>query len=237
MNRSQVFASIACLTGLVAAAPGWAETADGTFQLASRTFDVGEITGIIPRQLEDGFVSLTEVDWIREMLWSDPVMNATEIHLTDRRFRAIGEPGWLPDMTDRFHPDDTLPPLFDLEGYDVGWHGAANAPVRGQVMIYPAGHPERFFVLCAYDREDPKPTFCGLSFRYAPDPDIFVRVRIYAVTSPLNDFAEITARAEALARCLDVTEAVETDPVDATAPDLSIPDLLLGGRCRPEPIS
>lgn len=198
-----------CLSA--ARAESQSNTSDTLYSLGTRVFDFGHPSSILDMQEELDFVSLTNVPWIRDMTWSDPLLAATVIHIKDNTsLYALGEPGWLPDLRSLFHSDPTLPSIFDLEGYEVGWFGQAReARSRGDILIFPRNDPQSFHVLCAYDRSEPQPTFCSVNFRYWADPNLRIRIRIYQVTSPLNDFAEIVARVDALVRCLDVTEVVQ----------------------------
>jgi hypothetical protein len=206
---------------------------DTLINLGTRVFDLRVQSPILDLQVENEFVSLTDVDWIRDMTWSDPLLVNTVIHIKDQtRLHSGGEPPWAPDDRSRFHPDPTLPSIFDLDYYEVGWQGVHEAPVRGDILIFPRHDPKRFYARCGYDRADPKPIFCAVSFRYGPDRHLLVTTRIYQVTSPLNDFAEIAARVEALVRCLDVTEAVRAGEASLTTPYLQQKDIFAGGRCR-----
>ena len=204
---------------------------DTLISLGTRVFDLRERSPILDLQVENEFVSLTDVDWIKTMTWSDPLLTRTVIHIKDRS-HGLGVPGWLPDDRSRFHPDASLPPIFDLDFYEVGWLGTNEAPGRGDLLIFPRHNPQSFDVLCAYDRANASPTFCSVNFRYGPDRNLQVRTRIYQVTSPLNDFAEIAARVEALVRCLDVTEAMQAGEMSLTTPYLQQRDISAGGRCR-----
>jgi hypothetical protein len=224
-------------TVLVTASGAHAESqvnpSDTLISLGTRIFDLRERSPILDLQVENEFVSLTDVDWIRDMTWSDPLLVNTVIHIKDQtRLHSGGEPPWAPDDRSRFHPDPTLPSIFDLDYYEVGWQGVHEAPVRGDILIFPRHDPKRFYARCGYDRADPKPIFCAVSFRYGPDRHLLVTTRIYQVTSPLNDFAEIAARVEALVRCLDVTEAVRAGEASLTTPYLQQKDIFAGGRCR-----
>ncbi len=172
------------------------------------------------------------------MTWSDPLLSNTVIHIKDHtRLYSGGQPVWAPDNISRFHPDPTLPPIFDLDGYEVGWTGAHEAPIRGDILMFPKNDSQSFYVNCAYDRADPAPTFCAVNFRYGPDRNLIIKTRIYHVTSPLNDFAEIAAQVEALVRCLDVTEDVRTGEMSPVTPYLLQKDIAAGGRCRIMPSS
>lgn len=210
------------------------EITDTLYSLSTRTFDLGIRSPFIESGVENGFISFIEIPWIKDMTWSDPLLARTAIFIKDRTPPPIAgaQPGWLPDTESNFHPDPTLPPIFDLDGYEVGWRGRHEAPVRGDILIFPSKDPQRFFVLCAYDRSEPKPTLCSVTFRYEPDRILFVETRIFWVTSPLNDFAEIVARVDALVRCLDVTEAVRAGEPDLGSPVLQTQDIAAGGRCR-----
>ncbi|MCU9848298.1 hypothetical protein OEZ60_09785 [Defluviimonas sp. WL0024] len=211
---------------------------DGLVTLGTRTFDLRKRTPIQDLQVENEFVSLTSVKWIDDLTRADPYLYSTVIHITDlTRLHRLGELGWAPDEKSRFHGDPTLPPLFDLENYEVGWQGQHAAPVRGDILIYPRHDPKRFYAICAFDRANPKPTFCSANFRYQPDRQLHIMTRIYQVTAPLNDFAEIAARVEALVRCLDVTEALRAGEKIPRIPNLVPADLAAGGRCRAMPSS
>ena len=212
---------------------------DTLISLGTRVFDLRERSPILDLQVENEFVSLTDVDWIMDMTWSDPLLTNTVIHIKDQtRMFAGGEPTWAPDTKSRFHPDPTLPPIFDLEGYDVGWEGIFyEARPRGDILIFLRNDPQRFYARCGYERAKSKPIFCAVSFRYGADRNLLVTTRIYQVTSPLNDFSEIAARVEALVRCLDVTEAVQAGETNLTTPFIVQKDLTAGGRCRITPSS
>ena len=231
-------AVLASMSGVWAEPLGRPE--DRLISLSTRVFDLHQRSPIQDLQIEDGFVSLTDIDWIKDLTWSDPLLNRTVIHIKDRSTLPPGwVPGYLPDDRSRFHPDPTLPPIFDLEGYEVGWLGANEIPgqVRGDLLIIPRHDPNKFYAFCAFDRADPKPIFCSVDFRYGPDRLLYVKTRIYGVTSPLNDFAEIAAKVEAQVRCLDVTEAVRADEANKAAPIVKHEDLVAGGRCRVFPTS
>ena len=206
--------------------------------LGTRVFDLRERSPILDLQVENEFVSLTDVNWIMDMTWSDPLLTNTVIHIKDHtRLYSVGQPVWAPDNKSRFHPDPTLPPIFDLDGYEVGWAGVQEAPVRGDILIFLKQDPQSFYVNCAYDRADSAPTFCAVNFRYGPDRNLIIKTRVYRVTSPLNDFAEIAAQVEALVRCLDVTEDVRAGEVSPVTPYLLQKDIAAGGRCRIMPSS
>ncbi|MCW3780716.1 hypothetical protein [Defluviimonas salinarum] len=211
---------------------------DGLVTLGTRTFDLRKRTPIQDLQVENEFVSLSDVDWIWDLTQADPHLQNTVIHIKDQTALHAGvEPTWAPDAASRFHPDPTLPPLFDLDGYKVGWQGLHEAPARGDVLIFPEFDSKRFYARCGFDRAEPKPIFCAVSFRYIPDRNLLVTTRIYQVTAPLNNFAEIAARVEALVRCLDVTEALRAGEKIPAIPDLVPADLAAGGRCRAMPSS
>jgi hypothetical protein len=215
-------------------------TPSGTLiNLGTRIFDLREHSRIIDLQVSNEFVSLSDVTWIEALSEADPYLAGTVIHIKDQtRLFAGGDPTWAPDNRSRFHPDPTLPPLFDLEGYEVGWEGIFyEARPRGDILIFLQNDPQRFYARCGYDRATPKPIFCGVSFRYGPDRNLLVTTRVYRVSSPLNDFAEIAARVEALVRCLDVTEAVRAGEMSPATPYLVQKDIAAGGRCRIMPSS
>lgn len=229
-------AVLVCLSGAHAEVP--TNASNTLVALGSRIFDLGEQSSLLDREVANEFVSLTDVTWIKDMTWSDPLLVNTVIHIKDQtRLHSGGEPPWAPDDRSRFHPDPSLPSIFDLDYYEVGWQGVNEAPVRGDILIFPRHDPKRFYARCGYDRADPKPIFCAVSFRYGPDQHLLVKTRIYQVTSPLNDFAEIAARVEALVRCLDVTETVRAGETDLTTPYLELRDISAGGRCRLLPSS
>ncbi len=213
-----------------------ANRGDTLVSLSSRVFDLGEHSPILDRQLEDDFVSLSDVRWIYALTQADPYLAGTVIHINDRS-TGRGEPAWAPDGRSRFHPDDSLPPIFDLDFYEVGWQGAVAAPVRGSILMFPRHDPQSFYARCAYDRADVGPKFCSVNFRYGPDRYLSVRTRIYQVTLPLNDFAEIAARVNALVRCLDVTEAVRAGEANPSADQRTPADIAAGDDCRLEPVS
>ena len=211
---------------------------DTLISLGPRVFALRERSPILDRQVENEIFPLTDVDWIKNLTWSDPLLTRTVIQIKDQTRMLSGRaPPWMPDNRARFHPDPTLPPIFDLDRYEVGWLGVNDAPVRGDLLIFLRHDPQRFYVLCDYDQANPRPTFCALTFRYGPDRNLQVTTRIYQVTSPLNDFAEIAARVEALVRCLDVTEALQAGEMSPAAPYLLIKDIAAGGRCRITPSS
>ena len=212
---------------------------DTLISLGTRVFDLRERSPILDLQVENEFVSLTDVDWIMDMTWSDQLLINTVIHIKDHtRLYSVGQPVWAPDNKSRFHPDPTLPPIFDLDGYAVGWAGIFyESRPRGDILMFPKHDSQSFYVNCAYDRADPGPTFCAVNFRYGPDRNLIIKTRVYHVTSPLNDFAEIAARVEALVRCLDVTEAVQAGESSLTTPFIVQKDITAGGRCRIIPSS
>ncbi|MDW4549655.1 hypothetical protein R5H32_09850 [Defluviimonas sp. D31] len=211
---------------------------DTLVTLGTRTFDLRERSATLDLQVENEFVSLSDVNWIDDLTRTDPNLHSTVIHIKDQTSMNRGaEPYWAPNETSRFHPDPTLPPIFHLDNYEVGWLGQHAAPVRGDILIYPRQDPKRFFALCGFDREDAGPIFCSVNFRYGPDRNLLVTTRIYRVTAPLNDFAEIAARVEALVRCLDVTEALRAGETIPRIPNLVPADLAAGGRCRLMPSS
>ena len=208
------------------------DASDTLISLGTRVFDLRERSPILNLQVENEFVSLTDVGWIKDMTWSDPLLARTVIHIKDRS-HGLGVPGWLPDDRSRFHPDASLPPIFDLDGYEVGWAGIFyEFRPRGDILIFPKLDSQSFYVNCAYDRADPAPTFCAVNFRYGPDRNLFIKTRIYQVTSPLNDFDEIVARLDALVTCLDVTEAVRAGENNPSAASVLQKDIAAGGRCR-----
>lgn len=206
---------------------------DTLINLGTRIFDLRERSPRLDSQIGDEVFVLTEIDWIKTLIWSDPLMAKTAILIKDKtRMLSGNEPPWAPDDRSRFHPDPTLPPIFDLDFYEVGWLGVNDAPVRGDLLIFPKHDPKRFDVLCAYDRADPGPTFCSVGFLYGPDRNLLVTTRIFQMTLPLRDFSEIAARVEALVRCLDVTEAVRAGEASLATPYLQQKDISAGGRCR-----
>ena len=103
---------------------------DTLISIGTRVFDLRERSPILDRQVENEFVSLTDVDWIKVLTWSDPQLTSTVIHIKEQtRFYLVGEPVWKPDVRSRFHPDPTLPPFFDLDFYEVGWLGVNNCSI------------------------------------------------------------------------------------------------------------
>ena len=206
---------------------------DTLISLGTRVFDLREQSPFLDSQIGTEVFVLTEIDWIKTLIWSDPLMAKTAILIKDKtRMLSGNEPPWEPDDRSRFHPDPTLPPIFDLDFYEVGWLGVNDAPVRGDLLIFPKQDPQRFYTRCAYDRADPGPTFCSVGFLYGPDRNLLVTARIFQMTLPLRDFSEIAARVEALVRCLDVTEAVRAGEVSPITQHLLRKDITAGGRCR-----
>ena len=147
-----IFALCAVLVFLAdARAESQTNPSDTLISLGTRVFDLRERSPILDLQVGNEIFPLTEIDWIRSMTWSDPLLINTVIHIKDRS-HGLGVPGWLPDDRSRFHPDASLPPIFDLDFYEVGWLGTNEAPVRGDLLIFPRHDPQSFDVLCAYDR-------------------------------------------------------------------------------------
>lgn len=240
LNLFQVLLALCALFVFLANASAESPTnqSSTTISLGTRVFDLRERSPRLDSQIGDEVFVLTEIDWIKNLVWSDPLMEKTTILIKDKTRMLSGrKPPWKPDDKSRFHPDPTLPPIFDLAFHEVGWLGVNDAPVRGDLLIFPKHDPKRFDVLCAYDRADPGPTFCSVGFLYGPDRNLLVTTRIFQMTLPLKDFAEIAARVDALLRCLDITEDVRVGETNLTPPYLKKKDIAAGGRCRIMPSS
>lgn len=231
-----IFAVLVSIAG--ARGQSQANASDTLVSLGTRVFDLRERYHMPDLGAEGGTIILSDVDWIGSMFWSDPLMTRTAIFIEDRG-HGLGSPGWHPDYRSRFRPDPTLPPFVDLDFYKIGWMGVNDAPVRGDLLIFPRHDPQSFYAMCAYDRADPGPTFCSVNFRYGPDPNLFVNTRLFysRMPMPMNDFDEIVARLDALLRCLDVTEAVRAGEINPSAPSVLQKDIAAGGRCRILPTS
>lgn len=236
MRSTLAFLCLLLVAALGSTTEAPAHPSDRLVTAGTRIFDVQDARPDLDLRPDYEILILSNVDWIQEMLWSDPLTARVVLVITDLT-SPTGKPGWAPDDRLRFHPDPTRPPLFHLDGYEVGWEGRNEAPERGTILIFPSDDPKRFYERCSYDRGEPETTSCSVVFHYEPDPNLIVSTRIFRMGSPLRDFAEIAARVEALVRCLDVTEALQADRPDPAAPEVQAADIIAGGRCRPEPTS
>jgi hypothetical protein len=176
-------------------------------RLGSRVFDLG--TDVRRMRRDPHFIPVTDVRWINALTDSDPHLRYTVIHIPSIA-GSLGTPIWLPD-TDReqYAPAKDLAEAWALSGYDVRWRHKVAPATRGSIVLFPKSPGAGHYISCEYDRADQVPTYCAANVLYPPSPDLRIRVRIYQITDPLNDFEAITKRALDLVHCLDVTRAVE----------------------------
>ncbi|MEM8788098.1 MAG: hypothetical protein AAGE76_07535, partial [Pseudomonadota bacterium] len=199
-------------------------------ELRSRVFDVRTNASEIRR--DDHFIPLTDVKWFNNAKEYDPHLHPTVIHIESRP-GGVGRYIWFPDEASDRHPHtEGIADFFFLEGYEVRWLSGGPPGVNGVILLFPKDSPEDFYVSCVYVKSEGVPKFCGMRVSYPPDPDLRIKVRIYQVTSPLNDFRTMARKVRTMVYCLDVTEAVKAGTwtqgphID---PDGPLPDLF---NCR-----
>ena len=216
-----------------AVANGVVDPATGLVELASRRFLLSTDMSDRVEETEAGFIFLTRLEWLRDLVSRDPVLNATTIEIEDRR-DPFGTPIWPADQKERFHPAPELATSFDETAFDVWRIGVSfpGVPPRGTVIFVPKGSEDRYFVFCGYDADRAGLLFCSLTLRYAPDPNLDIEVHIWRVRDPLDDFQEIADRVEALVRCLDVTES-RSGSASLVQGRPEQTDIEPGGACRP----
>lgn len=178
-------------------------------QLRSRTFDLHTDVERIVRR--DHFIPLTDVQWIDDWRRQHPELRATVIHL-DTTQSGEGRYVWQPDYADEryLHREGFSDELY-LEGYETMWRSDRVPENRGSILLIPKDAPDDYYVGCSYDRSDDVPRFCSITVSYPPDRDIRIRIRMYRVTNPLNDFGAVAYKVRALVYCLDVTDAIESE--------------------------
>ncbi len=202
------------------------------FSLGSRVFDLRVDTRRFEVARNEGFLPIGHIRWIKEYMDVDPHLRGVFVYIEDRG-RGPGIPGWLPDIEARIHYDPTLPLIFSEDIYNVGWIGKNIPSTRGTVLLTPKHDPESYYVRCPYDRANTGPSFfCSVDTRYVLDSDLWLRIRVYRPTQPLNDFAEIAARIQALVFCLDVTDEITVSAENTIEWPFSGSALDIGGACR-----
>ena len=192
------------VTALAQEAPG---DRNALIRLESRVFDLG--TDVRRMRRDPHFIPVTDVDWINTLLDADPYLRYTVIHINSFA-DSLGTPVWPPDEDrEQYAPAKELARAWGLEDYDVHWQRRVAPSNRGDIILFPKAPNAVHYVSCAYDRADPVPTFCAALALYPPNPDLRIKVRIYKITEPINDFATIVERARSLVYCLDVTRALD----------------------------
>lgn len=207
MRLVTVLAAILLTVVVTAFAQGAPDERSSLIQLGSRVFDLG--TDVRRIQREPHFIPVTDVDWISALADSDPYLHATVIHIRTLA-HLLGTPIWPPEE-DRvqYAPARDLADAWALKDFDVHWRHKVAPSTRGDIMLFPKSSKIEYYVGCAYDRADPIPTFCAVNALYPPDPNLRIKVRIYQITDPLNDFRAIVERTLNLIYCLDVTKELE----------------------------
>jgi len=230
MRIACVLAALAVLISMPAKSLDLPEEGRSLIRLQSRVFDLGTDARRIRR--DPHFIPITEVGWIWTLTNSDPELHATVIHI--RSFaNSLGEPIWMPDVDrEQYAPAEDLADAWALKDFDVRWRHKIAPSTRGDVMLFPKSAHAGYFVSCAYDRADPVPTFCAVNALYPPDPNLRIKVRIYQITDPLNDFRAIADRALNLVYCLDVTRALEAGEWTPLRPETSQSLTQLLGTCK-----
>lgn len=214
---------------LVSGSPQAENVSEGTslVTLRSRIFDLKVDATRIPR--DDHFIPLTRVRWIERLLKNDDNLYPTVIHI-DSTQRGSGRYVWRPDVAEeRYTHTEGLPAILLIDGYDVRWQSSSLPTKRGTVLLVPKGERDDFYASCAYDKSEQLASFCSVTVSYPPDKDLRIRVRIYKITNPINDFRAIAHKARALVYCLDVTEQIRAGnwaPKPDVDPNVALPDLL-----------
>jgi|GEM_PF-5100760 len=209
-----------------------ADAGNTRISIGSRVFDLRVDARRFAVDRNEGFLGIGHIRWIKELMDVDPYLQGVYVYIQDRG-RDRGTPVWFPDMESHIQYDPTLPLIFSEDIYNVGWSGSDIPSMRGSVLLTPKHDPKSYYVLCPYDRANTGPSFfCSISTRYVLDSDLWIRIRVYRPTQPLNDFAEIVARIQALVFCLDVTDEITVSAENTIEWPFSGSALDIGGACR-----
>jgi hypothetical protein len=189
------------------------ENPDHLVTLNTRTFDLG--TDVSKMRLDPDFVPMDEIDWLRPVLDSDPVLGPTTVfHLKMAHPSTItasdawewGDPADGGSLAYRFKYASAIEERFQIPGFETrSYHEDGS----GGVAMVPIDQNTDFAVLCSLDRESDKVLFCALRASYPPDPLIYLQARLY-LPEPWMERREklgvVADRMREIAYCLDVTD-------------------------------
>ena len=211
-----LFAAMALLGALLLQTAGADENAgNALIRLQSRIFEMRIEPAKVRRY--GHFIPINRVKWIQEVMNADPYLRVVVIHIQDRA-PGRGTPIWAADLLATFDTKKKVPEKLQLEGYDAFWRHSSPTGDSGDLIYFPREDHYFFSVGCPYLRHEGWPGYCGMVVSYPPDPLLRIKVRVYNVTRPFNDFREIAYRTRALVYCLDVTEAVEAGTWEQSGP-------------------
>ncbi|MGA9252521.1 MAG: hypothetical protein WBV71_08750, partial [Roseobacter sp.] len=168
------------LLALVLALLAGPAVADGTVQVSSRTFYVGEI----PEATRENpnFLPLDRIDWIQDFLDADPVMSRTVFHIFELKYDVRAAAASLDNVRKHENvevqgrykvqlPDDRAP-----EGFTAF---ATRLENPTSVRLVPKSTDIPFSVKCSYDAHMEKIHFCSANSSYSFDQFIALRSRLY----------------------------------------------------------
>jgi hypothetical protein len=167
-------------------------------ELNGRVFDFGADVSKVRR--DPDFFPVTDVAWVRAYLEQDPAFASVVMHLEDRAPPFVIVP-WVKDLPEYVDPR----PAFQVPG----WQARSNAetatfPEYGFLRMI-ATQPA--WATCRQETDGSKFGSCGLFATYSEKATTVLMARIYDPVPPYP-FDHIVRKMAAVARCLDVTEAV-----------------------------
>jgi hypothetical protein len=173
---------------------------------------------------------LLDIDWIDEIVGSEPVFNRTVLHIEKygdlEEHTANASLGWITSDQVELSPE-MVPPRFRLPGYKIYGNPESEKP---RPLYVPNDPDAGFIVICGWVRGEDRFSVCTLVSTYAPDERIRLKARLYRPPDPAEQptrFRDVIERLREVAYCLDVTEGIVDVPT--VYPDLK--------DCRPDKVS
>ncbi len=179
----------------------------------TRVFDLG----VDPESLwrDPGFIPIDRAPWIFELINEDPVLRGRlygiVVHIdvlpqpVEYLWRFSGRGGV-------FKFSEGIPEQYHIEGYDVQ---SSMKEHKGSFLYIPEDQIELFSVSCSLDRRTRSYfSSCGMAVGYPPDPNIYIKVRIYSpekIDDLGSGFKAIAQRVREIVYCLDVTDEINRE--------------------------
>lgn len=205
---------LATLAALSLPAPGFAdELASGTVRIASRLFLAPDLPERYAGAID--FLPLTEMDWLSRIVRDDPVLDGAILHIERPMMppaQGLGPQGAVSRMSNA----GGVPEQFRAKGLLSTTLPGRN--VHSMFLYRPEVPEPDFEVACYIDQTYSEELFnlCSLRATYPLDPALLLTTRYYFPPEPLDvlqhRFGAIVDRMREIALCLDVTEAIPTDP-------------------------
>jgi len=207
-RRTLLVAALQILFGLQMGGYSEADVVSNTLpssqiKLGSRVFDLR--ADVTEMRRDQTFIPMNDVDWIRDLLDSQPETSNVVFHIQRLNFPVLDH--WRPLQDLRDMPVTSgFPEAYQVDGYLT----FANGANFRDVLFFKEELASDFYVNCGGSN----PTysvFCGLRATYPPDPTIQIIGRIYFPKKPYR-FEKIAKTLRKIAYCLDVTDRRDVLP-------------------------